>query len=486
MINIGANIVLAQTSLFTLGGTFPVGPGSYTTVTAVEMATADFNRDGKLDIVTLNAGDGTLTVLLGDGAGHFAQAPGSPIKVMTGTPPLATYSNAIATGDFNGDGFPDVAALGYDLAVLLGDGTGRFTNGKGFVQPNFHVSGTLLIAGDFTGDGKLDLVTAGFGGNPYLWPGDGSGGFGPFASLPFFSNYVTDIVAGDFNGDGKLDLAVQMSNGSTPSVYLGNGLGGFQHGISPLPTVFVETAPAAVGDFNGDGKSDVLTVSYFGNNFRSETWPGSSNLVFPWIAVTSPAPGYPLFPITGDFNGDGKLDWAGTYNGGIVAVELGDGTGAFTPAPGSPYVVGDSPYGIVAGDFNGDGKIDLAVDTGNQVVLLLNGITAGGLKTQVIQFTNPGGRTWTATPFTISATATSGLPVSFQSATPSVCTISGNSVALVGVGTCSITATQPGNSTYSAATPDTQSFVVSQALQTIAISIPPLAISSFWGVLRCP
>jgi len=104
-------------------------------------------------------------------------------------------------------------------------------------------------------------------------------------------------------------------------------------------------------------------------------WTGSKSTFLPFNEVmSSPPPDLPTFVVTADFNGDGNIDWAGVdpYSG-TVLVALGDGTGAFTPAPGSPYAVGGEPFGLATGDFNGDGKVDLAVDTGSNVVLLLNG-----------------------------------------------------------------------------------------------------------------
>lgn len=73
-----ANTALAQSSLFTLSGIFPVGSGTNTSVASPGMLVADFNRDGNADIVTANHNDGTLTLLLGDGKANFAPAPGGP------------------------------------------------------------------------------------------------------------------------------------------------------------------------------------------------------------------------------------------------------------------------------------------------------------------------------------------------------------------------------------------------------------------------
>lgn len=124
--------MLAQSSLFTVGGTFPVGSGAASSgVASAEMVTADFNRDGKADLAILNTNDRTITLLFGDGTGKFTQAPSGPIS--------APYTYAIATADFNGDGIPDVALSSGQ--VLLGDGTGAFTKAAGATGEIISVSG---------------------------------------------------------------------------------------------------------------------------------------------------------------------------------------------------------------------------------------------------------------------------------------------------------------------------------------------------------
>jgi uncharacterized protein (TIGR03437 family) len=363
---------LAQSSLFAVGGVFPVGSGSVGAVASPAMVVADFNRDGKADIVTANTNDGTLTLLLGDGKGHFTQAPGSPIRVRD------TSVQAIATGDFNGDGNPDLVVTGFGTEILLGGGTGGFVKGTG-TPTNISLGGSLIAVGDFNGDGKLDLIAWSIGAS-LLWPGDGTGGFGQPLGSPLNGDaYISSIVTGDFNGDGKLDLAFVegLRTAGMLSVAAGDGTGRFQPILMAPAFSSAYGVPIAAGDFIGAGKSDLLAfTSYAPLKSLSWLWTGitSPPNPYPFNQVTSPLQGPPAYVVVADFNGDGKLDWAGVdpYSG-TVLVALGNGTGAFTPAPGSPYFVGGAPFALAAADFNGDGKVDLAVDTGSNVVLLLNG-----------------------------------------------------------------------------------------------------------------
>ncbi len=235
-----------------LGSPFAVGTNPQA------VAVADFNGDGVPDIVTANL-NGTVTVLLGNGAGGFKAAQGSPFSV--GTNPAIRGKS----GTFNGDGKLDIVTANAGdntITVLLGDGSGGFTAATGSpfavgAQP------VAVAVGDLNGDGKLDVVTANNGDNTItVLLGDGSGGFDMATATPFAvgANPAWLAVA-DLNGDGELDIVTANAGDNTVTELLGNGTGAFGTAADNPLAVGSKPCSVAVGDFNGDGQPDLMATA---------------------------------------------------------------------------------------------------------------------------------------------------------------------------------------------------------------------------------
>ncbi|MDI3566995.1 FG-GAP-like repeat-containing protein [Bradyrhizobium sp. Arg816] len=166
----------------------------------------DVNGDGKLDVLMGNIFTGTLDVRLGNGNGTFAAAT----KYATGG---STGGNIRAFADFNGDGKADVImSNNIGTSLLLGNGDGTFASPQTFLTP---APIWNLAAADFNGDGKTDLAVVATSNNTLsTFYSRGDGTFGPAVTLPLASG-ANGITVGDLNGDGKADVVVEWSTSNS-------------------------------------------------------------------------------------------------------------------------------------------------------------------------------------------------------------------------------------------------------------------------------
>jgi len=347
-----------------VNGPFPVG------TMPVAIAVADVNGDGLADLIVANQGSDNISVLLGNRGGSFSPASGSPFA--DGVAGEYGYQPAaIAVGDFNGDGKPDLAIANRAnrmVWLLFGDGTGAFTPAP---NPYYAGAGSVaMVAADFNGDGHTDLAIANYAdGTVSVLPGDGAGGFGLPVRIGFGLG-IPAIAAGDFNGDGYADLAVADVTDGKVWILLGSSTGVLNYQSS---FAAADVTSVAVADFNVEGKADLAFTNSTGVTVMLGDGTGTFN---PAPGSPSPTGSQPSSVAVGDFNGDGVPDLAVANQGdGTVSVLLGNGNGGFSPMSGSPFSVGagSSPAAIFVGDFNGDGRADLAVagSAANNVIQLL-------------------------------------------------------------------------------------------------------------------
>lgn len=363
----------SQQSLFVNAPGSPVsvqdGPGN--------VLIGDMNNDRKLDLVVAYARAHSITVLEGKGNGQFGAALSSTT--------LAVAPGEMAIGDLNGDGKLDVAVTSHDsygVTLLIGDGKGGFTQSPASpirMKLGQHPHTHGLAVADINRDNKLDLITCNNADNDIsLAFGDGRGNFTrapqsfPVGPSPY------PFGVGDVNNDGWPDI-VATATATGPSrreqlpfsraltLLLSDGKGGLAPRQLPLRTG--EPWFAAIADFNGDGKPDIVATHHELNAMTVMIGDGRGGFT---EANGSPFDfGVSLYHlIVVDVDRDGRMDIVAT-SGNSVRVLLGDGGGAFRQAASIP--VGPGAWRLAVADLNGDGKLDIVTSNseGNSVSVLL-------------------------------------------------------------------------------------------------------------------
>lgn len=311
------------------------------------IATGDLNGDGRTDIFRIeNTFSNAVTLLFGNSDGSFATTTLNGAVVSGGVNPLI--------GDINNDGINDVAWAGDANTVVAFLGTGNGSFQTSFTTWSISGGGSGLTIGDFNGDGLNDIATS-----SRLALGKAGGGFG---SVLTHSLGGINLQAADMNGDGKLDLVSRISTGV--QVALGRGDGSFSGTtITNFPTANFITSPT-IGDFNHDGIQDVAVSDY--NTTSLRVLIGNGNGTF--RVGSSVALGFlPSIQTSGDVDGDGLTDLVVTdYFSNKAYVLLGNRNGTFHQPAVASSNFGSGYNGAATGDFNGDGALDFA-DAGDSL-----------------------------------------------------------------------------------------------------------------------
>ena len=359
----GLVLYILSGALAAHAGQFLEAPEYPTGTSPQAVAVGDFNGDGKLDVAVVNGNANTVSVMLGNGDGTFQ----AKTDLVTGSTP-----RGIAVGHFTSSGNLDIAVTNFasnTVSVLLGNGDGTFQAKKDTAVG----SGPIGIAvSDFNNDGNSDLVVTNStdpAGTVSVLLGQGNGSFSPQVAYAVNSTPVS-VAVGDFNGDGVMDLVVanNNTNANVVTVLLGNSNGTF--GAKASLPVGSDPVSVAVADFNNDLKLDIVVADQQGNTVSVVLGNGDGTFQSHVEYFTAASPNG---VVVGDFNGDGKLDLAvSAGNGNTVSVLWGMGDGTFVGQVNAGS--GDIPLALASGDFNGDGKLDLVTANSgrNSVSVILN------------------------------------------------------------------------------------------------------------------
>ena len=313
------------------------------------LITIDLNLDSSVDLVSANAKNNTLSILLGKGDGTFREAM---------TFQVASEPTTVATGDVNGDGIPDLltnARGAGQFTVLLGYGNGSFRKLPAVRTGRVPLA---IIPADFNNDGNLDVAVTLTFDKMEIFMGSGKGTFKKKESYSTGSRSFSG-VAEDFDSDGNIDIALATSSSVSSSIrlYKGDGDGTFSNsrqivqGLIPLTLIKM--------DMNNNGLQDLIFAAGQGDNIYMLLSRGDGTFK---KEITFSGGGGPIALTAGYFNSDNQVDIAvANSRSSNFSLVIRKNNGLFH-YPTRDYVIdGGTPLAITSGDYNEDGMADIAV-----------------------------------------------------------------------------------------------------------------------------
>jgi Bacterial Ig-like domain (group 3)/FG-GAP-like repeat len=459
----------------------PAASSPSTSTNPITLAVGDFDGDGKLDLAVANNGASTVSILLGNGDGTFRTQSATP---STGATPID-----ITVGDFNGDGKEDIAVANESsntVTVLLGNGDGTFADSTQPVgsQPEY------VAAADFNGSGMTDLVVGNVNSSFETLllaqeTATASAAVDDISPIGTGTHQVQASYPGDDNyAASQSNVVALTAQPATTSLTLSTSSSSITYGQQVQLT-------ATLAPFNGQGyTTDGETVTLLNGSTNLGTAALQSGIAT--FSTTALQAG--TANVTAAFAGDTNFTTSGSH---AITITIAPAAPTITFAV-SNHAFGDASftvsatsnsgapltYAVVSGPATISGSSVTVTGTGTVVLqasqAAQGNYTAGSQQAsftvapeaQTISFaavTSP--ITYSTNPIALSATATSGLPVTCT-VLSGPATISGSSLSVTGSGSIVIDANQSGNSDYFAAPQATQTLVVNPAPVTVVWSQP--------------
>ena len=383
----------------------------------------DFNGDGKIDLAVGNVGAftpllHTIQIYLNDGAGNFT--------LQAGTLSASSRPHAFLAADFNEDGkldlvAPDASGGGSGVIIFFGNGNGTFSAGThvDVLSPASSSDAIGLAAADLNGDGHLDIASA--NGATLSWIfGNGNGTFGTpnvfTYPSPMGEGGAVAVAAADLNHDGHIDLATAGGNVvAGASIFINSGTGTFTRTQYSMPQAPANPISVTLADLDGDGNIDIVTADQFGctpwgSNLAAR--PGNGDGTFGAAQVISVGYGptcidshwQPNDVAAVDLNCDGKMDLiAPNMNKSFVSVMLTAGGSPAAPTVTAPPPVSTSS-GLSCSAVVSNVQLGTAIahSTCGCAVIVRTGVPAGnifpvGVTVVTYTATDSHGNTGTAT-----------------------------------------------------------------------------------------